>query len=167
MGTKKIIAICQSGGEFITGDDGSLVYDGGEAYAVDVDQDTRLDDLKQELAEMFQYSIDDILIKYFLPGHRKTLISVSREKDLQRMVNFCEDFDQVEVFVINDSGVALNVPIVPGSRYSNFSFLLNLLCQNNFHMHRLSVISIILAIYENSRCLIWPHFCALHVFIPL
>ncbi|KAL8108829.1 uncharacterized protein LOC141672190 isoform X1 [Apium graveolens] len=121
MGSKKIIAICQSGGEFKTGDDGSLVYDGGEAYAVDVDHETRWDNFKQELAEMFQYSIDDFLIKYFLPGHRKTLISISREKDLQRMVNFCEDFDQVEVFVINDSGVALSVPNVSGSRPSKIS----------------------------------------------
>lgn len=121
MGTKKIIAICQSGGEFRTGDDGSLVYDGGEAYAVDVDHETRLDDLKQELAEMFQYSVDSMLIKYFLPGHRRTLISVSREKDLQRMVHFCEDSDQVEVFIINGGMVAANAPEMSGSRYTKFS----------------------------------------------
>lgn len=121
MGTKKIIAICQSGGEFRSGNDGSLIYDGGEAYAVDVDHETRLDDLKIELAEMFQCSIDGMLIKYFLPRHRKMLISISREKDLQRMVSFCEDSDQVEVFIINDSGVAQNVPDVSGSRYSKIS----------------------------------------------
>lgn len=158
MGSKKIIAICQSGGEFKTGDDGLLVYDGGEAYAVDVGHGTRLNDLKQELAEMFQYSIDDILIKYFLPGHRKTLISVSREKDLQRMVNFCEDFDQVEVFVINDSGIALNVPNVSGSRYSKFSYLLNVLFRR-FHMHRFYIISIFMVINEIAMSSMHPFLC--------
>ncbi|GFZ21663.1 hypothetical protein Acr_29g0008250 [Actinidia rufa] len=42
MAMKKIIAICQSGGEFETNDDGSLSYNGGDAYALDLDNQMKL-----------------------------------------------------------------------------------------------------------------------------
>ncbi|XP_051135923.1 uncharacterized protein LOC127254714 isoform X2 [Andrographis paniculata] len=119
MATKKIIAICQSGGEFVTHkDDGSLFYNGGEAYALDLDQQTQLKDFKQELAETFQCNIDAMAIKYFLPGNRKTLITISKDKDLKRMVNFFKDSDQVEVFVIAEDAAARNVSYMPTSRSS-------------------------------------------------
>ncbi|KAK6160928.1 hypothetical protein DH2020_004309 [Rehmannia glutinosa] len=110
MATKKIIAICQSGGDFATNkDDGSLYYTGGDAYALDLDQQTQLKDFKHELAETFQCSADGMTIKYFLPGNRKTLITISKDKDLKRMVNFFKDSDQVEIFVIAEEAAARNV----------------------------------------------------------
>ncbi|GAV78519.1 SWIM domain-containing protein [Cephalotus follicularis] len=42
MASKKVIAICQSEGEFVTNKDGSLSCNGGEAYAIDIDQQTQL-----------------------------------------------------------------------------------------------------------------------------
>lgn len=118
MAAKKIIAVCQSGGEFETNKDGSLSYNGGEAYAVDLDQQSKLGDFKQELAETFHCSVDGMLIKYFLPGNKKTLITVSKDKDLKRMVNFFRDSDQVEVFVMAEEVVARNVSNMPASRSS-------------------------------------------------
>ncbi|KAG8370597.1 hypothetical protein BUALT_Bualt14G0133600 [Buddleja alternifolia] len=119
MATKKIIAICQSGGEFVTNkDDGSLFYTGGEAYALDLDQKTPLKDFKYELAETFQCSVDVMTIKYFLPGNKKTLITISKDKDLKRMINFFKDSDQVEVFVIAEEAAARNVSNMPASRSS-------------------------------------------------
>lgn len=117
MAPKKVIAICQSGGDFETGKDDSMSYIGGEAYAVDLDEQSHLSQFKQELAEMFQYNVDSMLVKYFLPGNRKTLISISREKDLQRMVNFYEDSGQVEVFILFKEGAALDVVNTPVIRY--------------------------------------------------
>ncbi|CAI9770963.1 unnamed protein product [Fraxinus pennsylvanica] len=115
MEAKKIIAICQSGGEFVTNkDDGSLSYTGGEAYALGIDEQTQLKDFKQELSENFQCNVDGMTIKYFLPGNRKTLITISKHKDLQRMLNFFKDSDQVEVFVAGPQ----NVPNMPASRSS-------------------------------------------------
>lgn len=123
MATKKIIAICQSGGEFVTNkDDGSLFYTGGEAYALDLDQQTQLKDFKHELAETFQCSADAMAIKYFLPGNRKTLITISKDKDLKRMVNFFKESDQVEVFVIAEEAAGRNVSNMPASRYSSQSY---------------------------------------------
>lgn len=121
MARKKIIAICQSGGEFETNKDGSLSYIGGEAYAVDIDpEETQLSDFKQELAENFDStSVDGMVIKYFLPGNKKTLIKVSKEKDFKRMVNFYGDSDQVEVFVTIEGATAQNVSNMPASRYSH------------------------------------------------
>lgn len=116
---KKVIAICQSGGNFETGKDDSMSYIGGEAYAIDLDEQSQLSHFKQELAEMFQYSVDGMLVKYFLPGNRKTLITISRDKDLQRMVNFYEDSGQVEVFILTEEGAArdaLNMPVISSSR---------------------------------------------------
>ncbi|KAK3017233.1 hypothetical protein RJ639_007151 [Escallonia herrerae] len=118
MPTKKIIAICQSGGEFETKKDGSLSYNGGEAYAVDVEEETLLSDFKKELAETFPCSVDGMVIKYFLPGNKRTLITISKDKDLKRMVNFYGDSDQVEVFVMTEEGAARNVSNMPASRSS-------------------------------------------------
>lgn len=134
MATKKIIAICQSWGEFETSKDGSMAYKGGEAYAMDLDQQTKLSDFKQELAETFHYSVDSMLIKYFLPANKKTLITISKEKDLKRMVNFFMDSDQVEVFVMTEEGVTPNVSNLPASRYLALAWL-NLLLIRCMMLH--------------------------------
>nr|XP_017220173.1 PREDICTED: uncharacterized protein LOC108197159 isoform X1 [Daucus carota subsp. sativus]XP_017220174.1 PREDICTED: uncharacterized protein LOC108197159 isoform X1 [Daucus carota subsp. sativus]XP_017220175.1 PREDICTED: uncharacterized protein LOC108197159 isoform X1 [Daucus carota subsp. sativus]XP_017220176.1 PREDICTED: uncharacterized protein LOC108197159 isoform X1 [Daucus carota subsp. sativus] len=88
MEPKKVIAICQSRDNFELGEDGLMSFNGGEAYAVDLDQQTQLSEFKQEIAETFKYSDEDMSIKYFLPGNRKTLITILKDRDLQRMVNF-------------------------------------------------------------------------------
>lgn len=118
MSDKKIIAICQSGGEFTNKEDGTLSYSGGEAYALDVDENTSLPDFCRELSETFQCSSNGMTIKYFLPGNKKTLITISKEKDLKRMVNFFRDSDQVEVFVIIEEATAPYSSNMPASRSS-------------------------------------------------
>ncbi|GFZ11543.1 hypothetical protein Acr_22g0009410 [Actinidia rufa] len=52
------------------------------------------------------------------PGNNKTLITISKDKDLKRMLNFFGDFDQVEVFVTTEEVVAPNVSNLPTSRSS-------------------------------------------------
>ncbi|KAI3821424.1 hypothetical protein L1987_08992 [Smallanthus sonchifolius] len=120
MSENKIIAICQSVGEFQTEKDGSMSYSGGEAYAVNLDTETKVIDFKQDLAETFGYNVDHMLIKYFLPGNKKTLIMISKDKDLKRMINFFADADQVDVFVMpHDGGTrAPNTSNTPASRSS-------------------------------------------------
>ncbi|XVF62348.1 hypothetical protein PTKIN_Ptkin09bG0000400 [Pterospermum kingtungense] len=118
MATNKIIAICQSGGDFVTNKDGSLSYNGGEAYALDIDQQTQLTDFKSEIAEMFNFSSDNMSIKYFLPGNRKTLITISKDKDLQRMLNFLGDSATVDVFIMSEEAAARNVSNMLASRSS-------------------------------------------------
>ncbi|XP_040990219.1 uncharacterized protein LOC121237520 isoform X1 [Juglans microcarpa x Juglans regia] len=118
MEVKKIIAICQSGGEFVTNKEGSLSYSGGEAFAIDIDQHTQLNDFKSEIAEMFDFSVDNMIIKYFLPGNKKTLITISKDKDLQRMVNFLGDSVTVDVFIMPEEAAARNVSNMPASRSS-------------------------------------------------
>lgn len=117
MAAKKIIAICQSGGEFVTNnEDGSLSYMGGNAHAVDIDENTNVDAFKQELTDTLKFNVDRMAIKYFLPGNKKKLITVSKDKDLQRMVNFFKDSEQVEVFVVAEGVGAPNVSNMLASR---------------------------------------------------
>ncbi|KAJ6725475.1 POLYPROTEIN putative-RELATED [Salix purpurea] len=118
MAAKKIIAICQSGGEFVTNIDGSLSYNGGDAYAIDIDHQTLLSDFKSEVAELFNCSADIMSIKYFLPGNRRTLITISKDKDLQRMVNFLGDSSTVDVFLLLKDVAACNVSNISASRSS-------------------------------------------------
>ncbi|XP_050218751.1 uncharacterized protein LOC126669347 [Mercurialis annua] len=118
MASDKIIAICQSGGEFVTGKDGTLSYNGGDAYAIDIDHQTQLTDFKSEVAEMFNCSADTMSIKYFLPGNKKTLITVSKDKDLQRMINFLGDSATADVFVFSEETAARNVSNMHASRSS-------------------------------------------------
>ena len=116
MATKKIIAICQSGGEFVTNKDGTLSYNGGDAYAIDIDDETELDNFKSEVADMFSCSADNMTMKYLLPGNKKTLISISKDKDLKRMINFVADTMSVDVFIISEEAAARNISNMPASR---------------------------------------------------
>ena len=104
MEGNKIIAICQSGGEFVTNKNGTLCYNGGNAHAIDIDDQTKFENFKMELAEMFSCGMNSVSIKYFLPGigNRKTLISIANDKDLHRMVKFHGDSDTVDVFVFGE-----------------------------------------------------------------
>ncbi|KAJ4956462.1 hypothetical protein NE237_013245 [Protea cynaroides] len=122
MAGGKIIAICQSGGEFVTEKDGSLSYNGGDAHAIDIDEETQFNDFKWELAEMCNCNIGTMSIKYFLPGNRKTLITVSNDKDLKRMINFHGDSITVDVYVLTGDTIAHVVSSMPASRSSRTTF---------------------------------------------
>ncbi|KAJ0249626.1 PB1 domain-containing protein [Hirschfeldia incana] len=116
----KVIAICRSGGEFITNkDDGLLSYSGsGDAFAIDVDHNTSMSDFKTELAEYFGLGVETMMLKYFLPGNKKTLITISKDKDFMRMVKFSADAGTVEVFVMPQESGVVNVSNMPASRSS-------------------------------------------------
>ncbi|PWA84886.1 MULE transposase domain-containing protein [Artemisia annua] len=101
--SKKMIAICQYGGDFDTLDDGLMNYIGGEAYAVDLDENMQLSGFKQEIAETINSTVDGMILKYFLLGNKKNLITVSKDKDFQRMVNYYKEADQLEVFIMKEA----------------------------------------------------------------
>jgi zinc finger SWIM domain-containing protein 3 len=116
MADKKSIAICQSGGKFETANDGTLSYKGGDAHAMDIDDQMKFIDFKAEIAEMFSFNVSNIAIKYFLPGNKTTLISISNDKDLQRMVKFHCDSSTVEIYIFVEEPLALEVSTMPASR---------------------------------------------------
>lgn len=78
--------------------DGSLTYSGGEAFAIDVDEETLLSDFKAEAAEMFGCDPTSLILKYFLPGNKKTPITIAKDKDLKRMISFVSDSGTVDVY---------------------------------------------------------------------
>ncbi|KAL8136072.1 hypothetical protein AgCh_010608 [Apium graveolens] len=100
----KLILICQYGGDFVTNDDGSLSYDGGEANAVNVNLETLFDDLKLKLAEICDVDYSDMSIKYFLPGNRRNLITLKSDRDWKRMLNFHGNSVTTDVFVMGKQG---------------------------------------------------------------
>ncbi|XP_028779486.1 uncharacterized protein LOC114735880 isoform X2 [Neltuma alba] len=118
MAEKKIIAICQSGGEFETEKDGSLSYRGGDAHAIDVDDQTKFSEFKEEVAEMFNFSANSMSIKYFLPGNNKTLITISNDKDLNRMVKFHGESSSVEIYIFIEDAISPDISNMPASRSS-------------------------------------------------
>lgn len=104
MGKGKLILICQCGGEFVKNDDGSLKYNGGEAQAVNIDSETLFDDLKLKLAEVCNLDFKTVVVKYFLPGNTRTLINLSNDKELKRMLDFHGKSVTAEVFVTGTVG---------------------------------------------------------------
>lgn len=118
MAEKKVIAICQLGGIFKTLGDGSLSYDGGDAHAIDIDENSKYNDFQLEIAEMFNCIHSSISIKYFLPGNRKTLITISNDKDLQRMIKFHENSSSIDVYIMMEEAVAPDASNMPVSRSS-------------------------------------------------
>ncbi|XP_076901770.1 uncharacterized protein LOC143556301 [Bidens hawaiensis] len=113
---KKMIAICHYGGEFETYEDGLMSYSGGDSYAVDLEINMQLSGFKQEIAEAIDSTVDGMLIKYFLPGNNKNLITVSKDKDFSRMVNYYNEFDQFEVYVMKESSPAKTLKKKPVRR---------------------------------------------------
>ncbi|KAI4380630.1 hypothetical protein MLD38_006798 [Melastoma candidum] len=104
MGKEKLILICQYGGEFITNSDSTLSYNGGDANAVDVNQDTLFNDLKLKLAEMFNLQYQSVSFKYFLPNNRQIPVGLANDKDLKRMFDFHANSVSVDVFVTGKEG---------------------------------------------------------------
>lgn len=104
MAKGKLILISQYGGEFVTKDDGTLSYNGGEANAVSINHDTLYDDLKLKIAEMYNLDLKTIALKYFLPGNRRNLITLKNEKDLKRMLDFHGNSVTADVFVSGKQG---------------------------------------------------------------
>ena len=96
-----VVAICQYGGEFTSGPNGNLIYKGGEAHAVDLTRDFLLESFKDEVSKVFHVDVTDMSLKYFLPNNNKTLITISCDQDLQRMVDFTISAAQVDVFLIS------------------------------------------------------------------
>lgn len=47
------IAICQSGGDFITNKDGTLPYNEGDMHTIDIDEETACEELKSVAADMW------------------------------------------------------------------------------------------------------------------
>ncbi|KAJ6839532.1 uncharacterized protein M6B38_315415 [Iris pallida] len=99
MTRRKILAICQLGGKFMANSDGSTSYLGGEAHVIEIEHDTTLSDLWSEISDIFNCNASSYSIKYFLPGNRKTLITISNDKDLKRMVEYSGDADIVTTYV--------------------------------------------------------------------
>ncbi|KAG8363967.1 hypothetical protein BUALT_Bualt19G0077500 [Buddleja alternifolia] len=118
MTGKKVIAICQSGGEFETSTEGELSYKGGDAHAMEIDDKMKFKDFKLEVSDMFNCNRGTMSVKYFLPGNKKTLISISNEKDLKRMIKFHNDSDTAELYVMTEEIAAPDVSNMPGSRSS-------------------------------------------------
>ncbi|XP_024968723.1 uncharacterized protein LOC112508172 isoform X2 [Cynara cardunculus var. scolymus] len=104
MAKGKLILICQSGGEFVTNDDGTMSYNGGEANAANVTSETPFNDLKLQLAEVCNLDQKTVTLKYFLPGNKKNLIVVKNDKDVKRMIDFHGDAITAEVFVMGTAG---------------------------------------------------------------
>jgi len=116
MAEIKIIAICQLGGEFETDKDGTLSYTGGDAHAIDIDDKIKFNDFKLEVAEMFSCNVYTMSLKYFLPGNKKTLITISNDKDLNRMIKFHGDSFTVDIYVILEDNFLPGVSNLPASR---------------------------------------------------
>lgn len=116
MDGKKVIAICQSGGEFVMDNDGSLSYRGGDAHAMEIDDQMKYEDFKKEVAEMFNSDQGVMTIKYFLPGNKKTLITISNDKDLDRMMKFHGNSNTTDIYVLTEEVVAPDASDTPASR---------------------------------------------------
>ncbi|GKE72308.1 hypothetical protein Tco_1534349, partial [Tanacetum coccineum] len=63
----------------------------------------QLSGFKQEIAETIDSTVDGMLVKYFLPGNNKILITVPKEKDFARMVNTYKDCEHIEVFIMKEA----------------------------------------------------------------
>ncbi|KAF5190464.1 Far1-related sequence like [Thalictrum thalictroides] len=118
MGGKKLITICQFGGLFETQKDGTLAYNGGEAHAIDIDNETRFQDFKSEIAEIIKCNSELVSVKYFLLGNKKTLITISSDKEFKRMISFNGDSVMVDVYVSAGETVGHDHSNMPCSRSS-------------------------------------------------
>ncbi|KAK8968823.1 hypothetical protein KSP40_PGU005559 [Platanthera guangdongensis] len=107
MSAEKILAICQFGGDFMTINDGSMIYNGGEAHVIDIDRNMSFHELVAEISDMFNCDMDMHSIKYFLRNNKRVLITISNDKDLRRMVDYNSD-STVDVYILKVENRYLN-----------------------------------------------------------
>lgn len=101
MGRGQIVAVLQIGGEFVTDDDGHMSYYGGDAHAMNVKSDWTFKTFKHEISSSLNnLKLDSYVFKYFLPRNDKTLISISNDKDLRRMVEFHAESETMYIYVM-------------------------------------------------------------------
>ncbi|KAJ6995753.1 hypothetical protein NC653_012576 [Populus alba x Populus x berolinensis] len=67
---------------------------------------------------MFSCNVNTMSLKYFLPGNKKTLITISNDKDLNRMIKFHGDSFTVDIYVILEDNFLPGVSNLPASRSS-------------------------------------------------
>ncbi|XVF75071.1 hypothetical protein PTKIN_Ptkin13bG0159100 [Pterospermum kingtungense] len=116
MAKAKLIVVCLSGGKFTSSSDGSLSYTGGDAHAISINTESKFDELKAEVAEMFKYDPCSLTIKYFLPHNKKTLITISNDKDLQHLLDFHGNSATVDVYVLTNENQTSNQLTMSHSR---------------------------------------------------
>ncbi|XP_024013085.1 uncharacterized protein LOC112087289 [Eutrema salsugineum] len=121
MGKGKLILICQSGGKFVTDDDGTMTYTGGQAEAININHETSFDDFKLKVGKLFNLDYNSLSLKYFLPGNRRTLITMKQEKDMKRMYDFHLSSVTAEVFVTGKEGFHSEPVVSPGNRLNNIA----------------------------------------------
>lgn len=118
MAGGKHIIICQSGGKFTTSIDGSMSYTGGDAYAIGVNNKTRFDELKSEMADIWKCDPCSITIKYFLPNNTTKLITISTDRDIQRMLDLYDYSTNIVVYVFTgEDNIISDASTMPDSRY--------------------------------------------------
>lgn len=101
MAKGQIVAVLQIGGEFTTDADGHMSYSGGEAHAMFVQSDWTFSEFKKEISSTLNnLKLDQFAFKYFLPKNDKTLISISNDKDLWRMVEFHAESETTDIYVM-------------------------------------------------------------------
>ncbi|KAA8528159.1 hypothetical protein F0562_035590 [Nyssa sinensis] len=83
-----------------------------------VNNETRFDEFKSEIADMWECDSSSMTLKYFLPNNRRTLITLSSDKDMQNMIDFHEDSSTVDVYVMITQIAATNLTITHCSRSS-------------------------------------------------
>ncbi|XP_022724502.1 uncharacterized protein LOC111281133 isoform X2 [Durio zibethinus] len=117
MAKAKLIIICRSGGKFTLSSDGSLSYTGGDAHAISINTESKFEELKAEVAEMWKYDPDSLTIKYFLPHNNKTLIMISNDKDMQHLLDFHGNSATVDVYVLTNENQTSDQLTMSHSRY--------------------------------------------------
>lgn len=117
MPIKKHILVCRSGAKLVMSEDGSFTYMGGDAYAIGVDDNTRFDELKSEMADMWKLDRSSVTVKYLLPNTSNNLVTISSDRDIRSMREFYEDSSTVDVYVGGTSSETSNVSTTPRIRY--------------------------------------------------
>lgn len=120
MAKGKLILVSWSGGKFTLHNDGSLSYIGEEAHALSINTESKFEDLRAEVAEMWNHDPDSLTIKYFLPHNNKTLITVSNDKDLQHLLDFHGNSATVDVYVLTNENQTSDQLTMSHCRYNSF-----------------------------------------------
>ncbi|XP_031477199.1 uncharacterized protein LOC116248507 [Nymphaea colorata] len=107
---KPLVCVVYLGGTLVNDKDGSVSYTGGEAHLTDVDRDMTFHQFKMEVAEMHGGDVSGLTFKYPLPTNKKTLITISNDKDLRRMVDMNRDTASPEIYVLTKGAVPVNPP---------------------------------------------------------
>ncbi|XP_020525893.1 uncharacterized protein LOC110007699 [Amborella trichopoda] len=111
--------LCIYGGELYNNFDGSMEYVRGNSCTSSVHRQTKLDEIKEDVANQFSIESSRVSLKYIFPSNKRCLVTLFNDRDVERMLFVHEGCNELEIYVFDGCERMSGVSVVNGNTRDN------------------------------------------------